>query len=778
MSDKARSFLLILLMTLIAVVIAGYSISSLYQVALEETKRELRLVVSSQARLIEAIAQFDVDHSGRGSIEEGMKATLSQIRQAHKANPNSHQTAEFVLAHKVGEQIVFLLREDLPPARQVDSIAANSHLAEPMRRAIAGQSGIIEGLDYQGRTVLAAFEPIAIHHLGLVAKIDLAEIQAPFYTVLRQVIAISVVIITLSGFLFLRLINPLIRQLQDKTQKLALMGEVFSFASEAIVVTDANNHIIEVNQAYCDITGYSKAEVLGQNPSITSSGRQGEQFYQNMWKQLNRTGHWEGEIWDRKKNGELFPKNLKITRFQSNTDLEVDTKYLAIFSDISREKATEEQLKQLAFFDPLTGLANRAHCLSELSSRLLKAQRDKSKLAVMFLDLDGFKAVNDSFGHKAGDSVLCEVAELLTGRVRASDLVARLGGDEFLIILSEQNAPEDSIAISQEILEKFKNPIMAIEEQPIYLNCSIGISFYPNDATNSQDLIRYADFAMYSAKQHGKGQFYFYSAEIEQKVIHRLSLEYKLHQAIDKKQFVVFYQPQVHSRTGQVVGIESLVRWISPEDGMVSPGTFIPMAEETGMIKQIGQFVLEESCRQMVEWQAQGLSPLVVSVNCSLKQFEDNNLAQQVRAALETSGLSPQWLKIEITESLMMDQRYDILGQLHELRKIGVGLSMDDFGTGYSSLSVLKTLPLTDLKIDRAFVSGIVEDQLIARVVADLAQDMDLKVVAEGAEEWPQIEVLDQLGCNVIQGFYYSKPLVADKCLEYIKSVKRKTIVG
>ncbi len=566
----------------------------------------------------------------------------------------------------------------------------------------------------------------------------------------------------------------LLVELEQKNEDLQLMAHVVSSAREAILVTDYSNKIIEVNSAFEEISGYSKDEILGKNPSVMSSGNHDKVFYKEMWGSLKSKGFWSGEVWDKRKNGEIYPKALSITKLL--LDNVKDTKYIAIFSDISAEKKAAESLRQLAFFDPLTGLANRSFSAQELKIMLKASQQNKECLAVLFIDLDGFKAVNDSMGHEYGDEVLTYVAKKFKKEIGEADLIARHGGDEFVVFVANACLDGGLQKISESLLSVFDQPIMLSNKKEVYLNCSIGISISPNDSNDAQDLIRFADAAMYEAKKAGKGQFHFFSEDIEFKIRRRMELDYKLHRAVENQEFTVFYQPQVNSLTGEVIGVESLVRWLHPEEGLISPNDFIPLAEQTGLIKEIGTFVLKESCRQNKEWQEQAVCELVVSVNCSVRQFEDGTLPSLVREVLAETGLAPKYLKIEITESMLVDNVEEVIVQLQELKDLGVGISMDDFGTGYSSLSVLKTLPITDLKIDRAFVTGIATDQMIAQVIADLSENMKLKTVAEGAEEWSQIQVLDTLGCNTIQGFYYSKPLQAVDFVSFLKGDKLKVI--
>ncbi|MDX2469350.1 MAG: EAL domain-containing protein [SAR324 cluster bacterium] len=566
----------------------------------------------------------------------------------------------------------------------------------------------------------------------------------------------------------------LFNKLQENNSRLQLMGEIYAKSSEAILVTDHNNIVIEVNPSFEKISGYSKEEVLGKTPSAMSSGRHDESFYKTMWKTIHKKGYWQGEIWDRRKNGEIYPKELSITKLEPDETGKI--KYLGIFSDITEAKKTSEQLRQLAFNDPLTGLANRALCTRELSSRLKDAKRRKKGLAVLFIDLDGFKSINDSMGHKMGDEVLVAVAKEFQNIVRASDLVCRHGGDEFLVLLSDLKSAQEATKVTDQLIKYFENPVSLSNGKEVYLGCSIGISFSPNDSDNPEDLIRYADTAMYEAKKAGKGQYHFFSEEVEARVVRRAALDYKLHNALDNGEFVMFYQPQVNSKTGQLIGMESLIRWQNPEEGLINPVEFIPIAEETGLINKIGEFVLEESCRQNKLWQDAGICNIVVSVNSSVRQFESGSFPSIVENTLKKTGLDAKYLKIEITESLMIENTEQIVAQLHQLKDLGIGISMDDFGTGYSSLSVLKSLPLTDLKIDRDFIKDISKDQLIAQVVVDLAENMILEAVAEGAEDWEQIKTLHKIGCNIIQGFFYSKPLNAVDFEEFVAAGKLRSL--
>ncbi|MDX2470066.1 MAG: EAL domain-containing protein [SAR324 cluster bacterium] len=553
-----------------------------------------------------------------------------------------------------------------------------------------------------------------------------------------------------------------------------LFAKIFDHTKEAILVTNQQQQIIEVNPAFEEITGFTKEEIYGKNPSLLSSGRHDKTFYDNIWASIKTQGYWQGEIWDRRKSGEIYPQNATITKLRAQAKSQ--DKYMAIFSDITKDKDSQKRLNQLAYFDALTGLANRSFSIQELNSKIKSTRRREMGLAVLFIDLDGFKAVNDSMGHKMGDEVLVSVANQFTAIARKSDLVCRQGGDEFLVIMSDLSEAQEATVLAMNLMEIFQNPFELSNGKAVFLNCSIGISYSPTDGENPDDLIRYADSAMYEAKKLGKGRFHFYSEDIEKRVVEQMSMDYKLHKAVENNQFVVFYQPQVDSTSGSVIGIESLVRWDHPEDGIVGPDQFIGLAEATGLIHEIGEFVLRESCAQLKFWQDQGMGNVVVSVNCSLVQFERGSLPQLVKNVLKETGLNPKYLKIEITESMMMDSTHKVVSQLSELRKLGVGISMDDFGTGYSSLNILQKIPLTDLKIDRAFITKISTNNLIAKLIIHLAAELGLVIIAEGAEEWEQVEILHQLGCHHIQGFFYSKALNSKDLEKFIKFQNLKKI--
>ncbi|MDT8446030.1 MAG: EAL domain-containing protein [bacterium] len=551
-----------------------------------------------------------------------------------------------------------------------------------------------------------------------------------------------------------------------RLKRISLLAKVFESASEAIMITDHNNQIIETNQAFEQITGYSLDEVRGKDPKVLSSGRHDQDFYEQMWGLLLEQGQWTGEIWDRRKNGEIYPKFASITRFTD--EISYQTNYLAVFNDISRVKQTEEELRRRAYYDGLTDLPNRLYFLDQLNHHIQLAKRRGFNIALLFLDLDNFKHVNDSLGHAAGDQLLIEASRMLQDSIRASDLVARLGGDEFVVALIDVKDPGTAATVANEILTKFHRPLL-IQNQEVYTHCSIGIAIYPQDGGDAEELLRKGDAAMYQAKERGKGQVSFYTPNLAKDADRKMFLISNLHRALENQEFQVLYQPQVDSRDGVIIGAEALVRWQHPEQGSISPVEFIPVAEETGLILPLGEWVLKTACLQTKAWQDLGLPELVMSVNFSVRQFQKTDVVAMIDRVLAEVGLESRFLKVEITEGLLMVEVQHTIETLTKLRDRQIHASVDDFGTGYSSLSYLNRFPISDLKIDRAFVIDLVQDSSIAKAVISLGHSLNLSVIAEGVENEAQKRVLQQLGCFRIQGYYYARPLPAHEFEEFLR---------
>jgi diguanylate cyclase (GGDEF)-like protein/PAS domain S-box-containing protein len=551
-------------------------------------------------------------------------------------------------------------------------------------------------------------------------------------------------------------------------EELGLMAKVFTDSGEGIVITDARSRIVKTNAAFTRLTGYAEEEVLGSDPNILSAGITADEVYQEMWSSLNEQGTWSGELWDRRKTGEIYPKWLSIAAVRNANGKA--THYIGSFSDISERKVAETRIHFMANHDALTQLPNRMNLHERLAQVVNLAKRNDTKAALMMIDLDHFKVINDTLGHHVGDQLLIEVARRLMQAVRETDIVARLGGDEFVIVLSVIDCMSDAANVAEKILRTVSAPYQ-IGSHELRTSPSIGICLFPDDAVETGDLIKYADVAMYAAKAKGGQGHQFFSPMMHVAATSRMVMESELRVAIDKQQFVLYYQPQLDLRTGCLVGVEALIRWRHPGRGLIAPMDFISIAEETGLIAAIGEWVLQEACRQLKEWQDIGIRHIRMSVNLSPIQFLDKGLPNQVQSALAMAGLNPDSLDLEVTESMAMNSPADTIATLNLLADSGINLSMDDFGTGYSSLAYLKLFPLHVLKIDRSFVKDIETDPNdadICDVIVLLAHKLGLEVIAEGVETEAQLKFLVSIGCEKIQGYLLSKPLPAELAADFI----------
>lgn len=542
--------------------------------------------------------------------------------------------------------------------------------------------------------------------------------------------------------------------------KLEQAATVFEYSKEGIMVTDANNRIISVNRSFVEITGYSADEVVGQNPRILSSGLQPADFYADMWAAIEEHGSWQGEIMDRRKNGEIYPEALTIIRV-TNTAGEI-INHLAIFSDISEQRTSQERIQQLAYYDVLTSLPNRVLFSDRLQQAIFSAQRNQAKIALLFLDIDRFKQINDTLGHGAGDSLLQHVGQRLLGCIREQDTVSRLGGDEFVIVLNDAGIAGAEL-VAQKILLSILQPYL-IEGHDLRISASIGIAVYPDHADNMENLIKYADVAMYQAKENGRNCYRHFDPAMNASAYERLKLESELRGALERNELCLYYQPQVSLEDEHIVGCEALVRWQHAELGMINPEKFIPLAEETGLIISINDWVLEQAIKQCSVWRQAGFKALTMSVNLSAPQFRQPGLAQQIRRLLETYDLPPEMLDLELTEGILMQGVERTLTTLHELSAMGVILSIDDFGTGYSSLSYLKRFPIQQLKIDQSFVRDVTNDAsdaTMVRTIILMAKGLHLDVIAEGVETEAQAAFLYESGCERAQGYHFKRPISA-----------------
>ncbi len=548
------------------------------------------------------------------------------------------------------------------------------------------------------------------------------------------------------------------RALRLENRRLRLAARVFEHAMEGVIITDAEQRIVAINKSVSRVTGYTEEELIGATPSLLNSGRHSSEFYRGMWRALQERGHWKGEIWNRRRNGEIYPELLSISAIHDEVG-EIGH-YLGIFIDLSLQKEAERRLVHLALHDPLTGLPNR----ESFRTRIDRALRRGGRHAVLLLDIDRFKNINDTFGHPEGDQLLKIVAARLQAAMRPQDMLARLGGDEFAVLVEDIMDRGAVLGVAQALHGALESPFR-VRDLLVGITASIGVSLSPDDGTEASALIRHADVAMYEAKRAGGANSEFSVPGISAEVRRQLEIESELRRAVERNELRLHYQPQIDLASGRMVGVEALLRWDKPGVGLIGPAHFIGLAEETGLIIQIGEWVLNEACRQCKAWQEAGNDDLQVAVNLSARQLRDEELAGKVRAALDRAGLDPASLELELTESVAIDSMEGGMAALHQLRGLGVSLAVDDFGTGFSSLHYLKRLPIDRLKIEHSFVQGVTDDRhdaAIVNAIVTLARTLGLQVVAEGAMTEEQIGFLRRVGCHRAQGFYYGRPQPAE----------------
>ncbi|CAA7613994.1 EAL domain-containing protein [Magnetospirillum sp. UT-4] len=548
------------------------------------------------------------------------------------------------------------------------------------------------------------------------------------------------------------------KRLEDQMR---MAATVFESSGEGLFVTDAESRIVHVNPAFTEITGYAAEDVLGRTPTVLSSGRHGPDFYRQMWDSLDASGRWQGEIWDRRKTGEMFAgwQNIAAVR---DAEGKVSN-YVAVLSDITTRKQVEERLSYAANHDPLTHLPNRTLFQERLSRAMARAQRNQTMVALLFIDLDHFKEVNDSQGHLAGDLLLQQVAERLSGCTRQGDTVARLAGDEFTVILEDVQDPRDAAVVAHKVLHALAEDF-DLSGSTARISSSIGVSLFPVDAGDMQTLVKLADAAMYQAKHLGRNGCQFHSESVNAQAFERLALESGLRLALERGEFVLHYQPVFDLAGGRIIAVEALLRWIHPDVGMVGPNQFLALAEETGLIVDIGRWVLAEACRQAEGWRHSGRSDLKLHVNLSGRQLREANLVEAVAMALESSGLPPGALVLEVPEASVVDKGHDPSALFNRFAALGVGLAIEEFGSGYSSFAFLRRLPATDIKVSQTFVRNVGKSagdtEIVAAIMA-VAKGMHLPVVACGIETGEQLAQLAALGCDAVQGFLLARPMTA-----------------
>lgn len=561
---------------------------------------------------------------------------------------------------------------------------------------------------------------------------------------------------------------------EEKIQKkLQLSDIVFENTTEGILITNERFEIISVNEAFTKITGYSFDDVKNKNPKILKSGKHDKEFYKHFYQELKTNNCWRGEIWNRKKSGEIYPEWLNISVVKDKQNQIIN--YVALFSDISKIKDSNAKIEFLAHHDPLTNLPNRLLLQARLNKSIEEATELKQRLALFFIDIDNFKLINDTYGHSIGDRIINLVAKRLQKNIRKNDTISRIGGDEFIIVMENLNDKNHIKKIAQNILDDFREPVK-MEQYLFDITISIGISIFPENGLNDEDLIKHADTAMYSAKNLGKNQFQFYKAKMTSEIFEKIIMKQELNDAIKNEEFEVYYQPQIDIKQNRIIGAEALIRWNHKNLRIVYPNDFIPYAEETKLIIPIGKFVLEKACAFMKKLQEEKiLEEGTISVNISNIQIKYDDIVKLIDEELKKSKLSPKFLEIELTENYLMRDTDESLSILNELKKLGINLAVDEFGTGYSSLNYLKQFPLDKLKIDISFISDLPfnkKDAAITKTIIALGKGLDIKTIAEGVETKEQKEFLEKEECDEIQGWFYSKALKEKDFIEFVKNFK------
>ncbi len=559
--------------------------------------------------------------------------------------------------------------------------------------------------------------------------------------------------------------------LEIAADEIKLAESVFNETLESIMITDKDALILRVNPAFSRTTGYTSSEVIGKNPKILKSGYHNSRYYQAFWQSLNKEKCWQGEVWDKRKNGEIFPAQLTVIAVVNKQgDI---FQYIGIFTDLSEKKLTDEKIYQLAHFDPVSGLQNRISFRTQLEQAIAHAERQGSQMALLYLDLDNFKLINDATGHPIGDCLLKEVAERIRSTVRQEDSVANLGGDEFVILVMDIHSCQDASLVARKILDNISQPIF-LQDNEVVVTASIGISSYPLDGKDADTLLMNADAAMHIAKRNGRNMIEFFTSEMGVKAQDQLLLENDMRKALENDEFILHYQPQVNVGDEKVIGCEALIRWQHPTRGLLSPADFIYIAEESGIIRELGQGVLREACLQQVRWKNQGLIELRMAINISSRQFFSQDLVTQVAEVMQSTGINSSNLELELTESTIMENVEENIRVLQQLHQMGVQLAVDDFGTGYSSMAYLKRFPIDKLKIDRSFVNDIAtdpDDAAIVKATTTLGHSLHINVIAEGVETKAQLDFLKSIDCDEIQGYYYSKPLAVIEFEKFINGL-------
>ena len=547
----------------------------------------------------------------------------------------------------------------------------------------------------------------------------------------------------------------------DRAHKLAT--SILENTPEGVMITDAEKRIVDVNRAFITTTGYSRDEAVGKTPKLLASGCHDEAFYQTLWQTLHAEGRWQGEIWNRRKDGEIYPEWLNITAIQDENGVVVN--YAGIFSDLSSQQQVRQRLHHLAYYDALTDLPNRELFHDRLLNAIASAKRDRKQLALLFLDLDRFKIINDTLGHPVGDDLLKAVSKILKQSVRDSDTVARLGGDEFTIILNSISQIDDAVKVSKNIINRLKKPLL-VDQHKLFVSTSIGISIYPDDGDSPEMLLKHADIAMYQAKDSGRNVFQFFETSMGEVINERLSLENELRNALNHEELQLAYQPKFDISTGRFIGVEALLRWQKNDKQWVSPALLVSIAEESNLMLSLGEWVLRKACTQAKVWVDSGQRDFRMAVNLSARQISHGNFVELVRDILHQTGLDPHYLELELTETTLMGNEQYINKVFRSLQQMGIQLAVDDFGTGYSSLAYLQRFAINRLKIDQSFIADLMTNENDVEIVAsiiNLGHSLNLKVIAEGVENKQQLDYLRQRSCDEVQGFFTGRPMFSEQ---------------
>ena len=668
-------------------------------------------------------------------------------------------------------QLGLIVRSPAAEAGSPDTVGSNrvSPELQELARSADQQATYRAASQLDGVERTFTLRRLKVVPLMVVVGIGAQDYLADWYAEARSVAAMCLAVVllyTAGGLLLMRTLA----QNRDARQRIGLLAKVFEHSGEAIMVTDHAHRIVEVNPSFVRQSGYEPSEIIGQFPSMLDSARTTAAEHDAIRQLVAEHGFWRGELWDRSKSGREYPKWLSISVLRDDNG--VITHHIASSIDMTEVKQAEDRIRHLAHHDTLTQLPNRVLLHGRLEQAMAVAKRDGGQLAMLFIDMDRFKNINDTLGHPVGDGLLVEVGQRLSALVRESDIVARLGGDEFVLVLTglDANSATAAALVASKVVAELGRPYL-VRGHELHSTPSIGIGLYPGDGEDADTLLKNADAAMYHAKSAGRNNFQFFTAAMNAATTERLALEAGLRGAIERGELFLHYQPQLDVASGRVLGVEALIRWQHPEMGLIPPLKFIPVAEDTGQIEAIGHWVLEQALHQVALWRANGHPDLRVAVNLSAQQLRGETFPQQVSNALQQHGLPGQALELEITESMAMRDPARTAELLAQLRRHGVALAIDDFGTGYSSLAYLKQLPLSCLKLDRSFVMDLendANDAAICTATIQLAHSLGLGVVAEGVETPMQLEFLRRLGCDIVQGYYISRPLGPEACERYL----------